>query len=96
MADHAGGRRSVNPGTKLWRPGSGLAPVFCKTRKIILIKRQGKSMKQKLLEMIQLTVWLHTDELICFGFTKTKTTERRLPAFIHSFIYFNAHYKYIF
>ena len=39
-------------------------------------------MKQKLLEMIQVTVWLHTDELFMFGFTKTKTgakTATRAP-----------------
>ena len=30
-------------------------------------------MKQKLLEMIQVNVWLHTDAFILFGFTKTKS-----------------------
>ena len=63
MADHASGRRSVvNPGTKLWRPpvevtqfwrpksGFGAHP-----KKIILIKRRGNGMKQKLLEIIQVT-----------------------------------------
>ena len=64
MADHAGGRRSVvNPGTKLWRPTQ---------KKIILIKRWGNSMKQNLLEIIQDTVWLHTDEFIFVWLYKNK------------------------
>ena len=72
MADHAGGRRSlVNPGTKLWRPpveepsfgarGAVLAPIFVRPKKISLMKRRDNSMKQKLLEMIQISIWLHTD-----------------------------------
>ena len=39
-------------------------------------------MKQKLLEMIQVTVWLHSDLLFLFGFPKTKTgvkTASRAP-----------------
>ena len=36
-------------------------------------------MKQKLLEMIQVTVWLHTDHLFMFGFTKTKTGAKTSP-----------------
>ena len=76
MATHATGRRFVvNLGTKLWRPPvevtqfwrqiSGFAP---KTKRIILIKGLGYSMKQKLLEMIQVTDWLHTDEFIFVWF----------------------------
>ena len=33
-------------------------------------------MKQKLLEIIQVTVWVHTDEVLFVGFTKTKTAPR--------------------
>ena len=29
--------------------------------------------------MIQVTVWLHTDELFLFGFTKTKTGAKTAP-----------------
>ena len=36
------------------------------------MKRQGISMKQKLLEMIQVTVWLHTDEFIFVWFYKNQ------------------------
>ena len=36
-------------------------------------------MKQKLLKMIQVTVWLHTDNLFLFGFTKTKTVATTAP-----------------
>ena len=36
-------------------------------------------MKQKLLEMIQVTVWLHTDHLFLFGFTNTKTGAKTAP-----------------
>ena len=36
-------------------------------------------MKQKLLEMIQVTVWLHTGEFILFGYTKTKTGAKTAP-----------------
>ena len=36
-------------------------------------------MKQKMLEMIQVTVWLHTDHLFMFGFTKTKTGAKTSP-----------------
>ena len=31
------------------------------------------------LEMIQVTVWLHTDHLFLFGFTKTKTGAKTVP-----------------
>ena len=84
MADHAGGRTSVvNLGTKLWRPpvevtqfwrprsGFG-ARFFARPKKVILIKRRGNSMKQKLLEMIQVNVWLQTDEFIFVWFYKNK------------------------
>ena len=60
-------RCECHPGTNFWHPpvevtqfgtrGSVLAP-----KKIILIKRRGKSKKQKLLEMVQ--VLFHTDEFI--------------------------------
>ena len=46
------------------------SPFFVKPIKVILIKRQGNSMKQKLLEMIQVTVWLHTDEFNFIWFYK--------------------------
>ena len=41
-------------------------------KKIILIKRRGNSMKHNLLEMIQVTVWLHTNEFIFVWFYQTK------------------------
>ena len=41
--------------------GVVLAPDFCKIKRIILFKWQGNSMKQKLIEMIQVTALLHTD-----------------------------------
>ena len=49
-----------------------MAPVFCKAeKKIILIKRRVKSLKQKLLEMVQVTVLFHTDEFhFCLVFQK--------------------------
>ena len=40
--------------------GAVLAPGFVRPKKIILIKRRGNSVKQKLLEMVKVTVWLHT------------------------------------
>ena len=50
-----------------------LAPVFVRPKKIILIKREYSiSMKQKLLEMIQVTVWLHSDEFIFVWFNKNE------------------------
>ena len=36
-------------------------------------------MKQKWLEMIQVTVWVHTDHLFWFGFTKNKTGTKTAP-----------------
>ena len=77
MADHAGGRRSlVNPGTKLWRTTVEVTqfwrPFFIRLKKIIPIKRRGNNMKQRLLEIIQVTVWLHTDELIFLWFYKKR------------------------
>ena len=79
----------VHPGTKLWRlpvevtqfrhPRSGFGALFCMTKKIILIKRRGNSMKQKLLEIFQVAVWLHTDELFLSGFKKTKTCAKTAP-----------------
>ena len=36
-------------------------------------------MKQKLLEMIQVTVWLHTDEFIFVWFYKDKTDAKTAP-----------------
>ena len=47
--------------------GGGVRP-----KKIILIKKVRNSMKQKLLEMIQVTVWLHTDEFIFVWFYKNE------------------------
>ena len=48
----------LTPEELFWRP------FFIRPKKIILIKRRGNSMKQKLLEMIQVAVWLHTYEFI--------------------------------
>ena len=72
MADLAGGRRSVvNPGTKLWCPPievtqfwRGEEWFFVRQENIVLIKRRGDNMKQNLLDMIQVTVWLYTDVFI--------------------------------
>ena len=47
----------MTPEERLWRPKS-----------IILIMRWGNSIKQKMLEMIEVTVWLHTDEFIFVWF----------------------------
>ena len=52
VADHAGGAVEV---TQFWRQ------FFVRPKNVILIKRRGNNMKQKLLEMIQVTVWFHTD-----------------------------------
>ena len=78
MADHAGGPRPVvNPGIR--RSNPVLAPeerfwrqLFVRPKKIVLIKRRGNSMKQKLLKMIQVTVWLHIDEFIFAWFYKNE------------------------
>ena len=77
MTDHAGPRRcECHPGniciwhqpnevTQFWNPRSGFgARFFVRPKKIISIKRRGKSMRQKLLEMFQVTVLFHTDEFI--------------------------------
>ena len=45
-------------------PRSGLAPVFCEANQNYIDQEAGKSMKQKLLEMVQVTVLFHTNELI--------------------------------
>ena len=37
------------------------------------MKRRGICIKQKLLDINQVTVWLQTDEFFYFGLTKTKT-----------------------
>ena len=75
MADHAGGRCSVVNPAPACRSNTALAPeerfwrpFFERSEKIILIKSRGNSMKQMLLEMIQVAVWLHTDDLFLFGF----------------------------
>ena len=75
MADHADvrSRRSVvNPGTTLWRPPVEVTqfcrPFYVRLKKIILIKRRENSMNQKLLKMIQVIVWRHTDEFIFVWF----------------------------
>ena len=39
-----------------------LAPVFCKAIKDYIDQEEGKSMKQKLLVMVQVIVFLHTAE----------------------------------
>ena len=46
------------PEERFWRQ------FFVRPNKIILIKRRGRSVKQKLLEMVQATVLFHTDEFI--------------------------------
>ena len=49
-----------------------LTCIFVRFVKIILIKRRGNSMKHKLLEIIQVTVRLHTDEFIFVWFYKNE------------------------
>ena len=45
--------------------GAVLAPTFCKAKKDYIDQEvRGKSMKQKCLEMVQVTVLFHTDEFI--------------------------------
>ena len=61
------------PEEQFWRP------IFVKPKKIILIKRRGNSLKQKLLEMIQVTVGFILMNLFLFGFTKTKTGAKTAP-----------------
>ena len=51
--------------------GAVLAPNFYKTIKDYI--------DQTLLEIIQVTVWLHTDHLSLFGFTKPKTGPKTAP-----------------
>ena len=65
----------VSPGNYLLAPAQRSDPVlapqervwhpfFVRPKKIILIKSQGKSMEQKLLEIVQVTVLFHTDEFL--------------------------------
>ena len=71
MVDHAGGRRSVvNPDTKSWGPPVEVTQFW----RLFLTKQDyiDEDMKQKLLDMIQVTVWLHTDELIFLWFYKNE------------------------
>ena len=73
LSNHAGGQRSVvNQGAKVWRPSVKVTqfwrPFFVRLEKIILIKMRGNRMKEKLLEMIQVIVWLHTGEFIFVWF----------------------------
>ena len=59
-----------------------MASFFERPENIILIKRRGKSIKQKLLEMIQVTVLFHTDEFILVWSFKNGTgakTTHRVP-----------------
>ena len=39
-------------------------PVFCKAKKDYIGQEAGESIKQKLLEMVQVTVLFHIDEFI--------------------------------
>ena len=81
----------VNPGTKLWtlpvevtqswRPRSGFGARFLQAQKIILIKRRGNSMKQKLLKMIQVTVCLHTKEFIFVWFYQNENGQQNRSSF---------------
>ena len=68
MTDHAGPRRcKCHPGTNFWHPPIKVTQFWhpsVRPKKIILIKRRGESMKQKLLEIVQVTVLFHTDEYI--------------------------------
>ena len=41
-----------------------MAPVFCQAKKDYIDQEAGKSMKQKLLEMVQVTVLFHNDKFI--------------------------------
>ena len=79
VTDHAGrnvASAECNPGTnfwlppikvtKLWHPMSGFGARFLWGQKEFIDQeaRRGKSIKQKLLEMIQVTVLFHNDEFI--------------------------------
>ena len=67
MADHAGGGRYsvVNPVevTQFWRPRSGFGQ-----KKDYIDQEAGDQYETKVVQMIQVTVWLHTNEFIfgCF------------------------------
>jgi len=41
-----------------------LAHVLCKAKKNYIYQEAGENMKQKLLEMVQVTLLFHTDEFI--------------------------------
>ena len=76
MTDHAGPRRcECHLVTNFWHPPTEVIPVlapeerfwrpfFVRPKKIILMKRQGKRIKRKLLEMVSVTFLFHTDEFI--------------------------------
>ena len=74
----------VNPGTKLWRPPVEVTqfwrPFFCKAIKDYIDQEAGvRGMKQKLLELIQESVWLHTQEFIIVRFYKNKNGAKTAP-----------------
>ena len=55
-------------------------PVFVRPKEIILIKMRGKSMKQKLLEMVLVTVLFHAGEFIfVLSFKNGKTGAKTAP-----------------
>ena len=76
VPDVASVTRELTFGTHLSKYPSFGARFFVRPKKIILIKRRGKSMEQKLLEIVQVTVLFHTDELF-FVWSKTETAGRQ-------------------
>ena len=52
-----------------------MSPIFCKAKKGYIDKEAWESMKQKLLEMFQVTVLFYTDEFIfVWSFKNRKAT----------------------
>ena len=89
MTDHAGPRQcECHPGTNFWHTpikvtqfgtlGAVLALDFCKAKKDYIDQEAGESMKQKLSEIVQVTVLFHTD-LFLFGLSKTEAGAKTAP-----------------
>ena len=91
MTDHAGPRQCErHPGTKFWHPpievtqfgtlGAVLALVFCKAKKYYIVPEAGESMKQKLSEIVQVTVEIvQVTDLFLFGLSKTEAGAKTAP-----------------
>ena len=82
MTDHAGPRRcECNHGTKFWHPPVEVTQFwlprsgFCNAKKDYIDQKAGKRIKQKLLEMVQVTVLLI---YFCLIFQKRKRTAKPL------------------